>query len=97
VEDSDIEDLRAADCEKQGIYEVTAPISFFNYSGRLEASSGLPMAPMPEEAPLPKPTPDKPAATESKGTLEHTLKGRWLLPRPFLTPHASKKPFLLTA
>jgi alkylhydroperoxidase family enzyme len=37
VEDSDIEDLRAAGWEERGIYEATALISFFNFSGRLEA------------------------------------------------------------
>ncbi len=54
VEGPDIEDLRAAGWEEQGIYEATALISFFNYSGRLEAAWGLPMNPMPEVVPLPK-------------------------------------------
>lgn len=61
VEDSDIEELRAAGWEEKGIYEATALISFFNYSGRLEAASGLPMDPIPGEAPFPKATPGKPA------------------------------------
>ena len=70
VEDPDIEDLRAADWEEQGIYETTALISFVNYSGRLEAAWGLPMNPIPQVVPLPNATPGKPAARaaiESRG------------------------------
>ena len=43
VEDSDVEELRSAGWEEHGIYEATALISFFNYTGRIEAASGLPM------------------------------------------------------
>ena len=57
VEDSDIEDLRLAGWDEQGIYEATALISFFNFSGRLEAASGLPMDQMPGEAPFAEATP----------------------------------------
>ena len=57
VEDSDIEALRAAGWDEKGIYEATALISFFNYSGRLEAASGLPMDEMPGEAPFAQATP----------------------------------------
>ncbi len=50
IEDSDVEDLRAAGWDERGIYEATALISFFNYSGRMEAASGLPMDEIPAEA-----------------------------------------------
>ena len=60
VEDSDIEELRAAGWGEQAIYEATALISMFNFSGRLEAASGLPMDRMPGEASFPKATPGMP-------------------------------------
>ena len=56
VEDSDIEELRAAGWDERGIYEATALISFFNFSGRLEAASGLPMDQIPEGAKFPEGT-----------------------------------------
>ena len=59
VEDSDFEELRAAGWDEQGIYEATALISFFNFSGRMEAASGLPMDRIPEEAMFPEATPGK--------------------------------------
>lgn len=54
VEGSDIEELRAAGWDERGIYEATALISFFNFSGRMEAASGLPMDWIPEEARFPE-------------------------------------------
>jgi alkylhydroperoxidase family enzyme len=42
VEDGDIAALRAAGWNDRAIYETTALIAFFNFSGRLEAASGLP-------------------------------------------------------
>ena len=63
VEDSDIEELRSAGWDEQGIYEATALISFFNCSGRLEAASGLPMDRIPEEAQLPEATRGKPTVS----------------------------------
>ena len=63
VEDSDIEDLRAAGWDERGIYEATALISFFNCSGRLEAASGLPMDQIPEEAQFPEATPGRPTVS----------------------------------
>ncbi|HKH38758.1 MAG TPA: hypothetical protein VKA82_16505, partial [Rubrobacter sp.] len=47
MEDSDIEDLRAAGWDERGIYEATALVSFFNYSGRIEAAAGLPRDQIP--------------------------------------------------
>lgn len=43
VEDGDFEALRANGWDEDGIYQATVLISFFNFSGRLEAASGLPM------------------------------------------------------
>jgi alkylhydroperoxidase family enzyme len=40
IEDADIEGLRTAGWDEQGIYEATALISLFNCTGRLEAASG---------------------------------------------------------
>ena len=60
VEDSDVEDLRAAGWDERGIYEATALISLYNFSGRMEAASGLPMDQLPGEAPFPEATPGKP-------------------------------------
>jgi len=57
VEDSDIEALRAAGCNDRGIYEATALVSFFNFSGRMEAASGLPMERIPAGARFAEGTP----------------------------------------
>jgi len=43
VEDADFDALRADSWDEDGIYQATVLISFFNFSGRLEAASGLPM------------------------------------------------------
>jgi alkylhydroperoxidase family enzyme len=43
MEDADFDALRAAGWDERGIYQATALISFFNFSGRMEAASGLPM------------------------------------------------------
>ena len=63
VEYSDVEGLRAAGWEEKGIYEPTALISFFNFSGRMEAASGLPMDQIPEVARFPEATPGKPTVS----------------------------------
>ena len=47
LEDADFEKLRAAGWDERGIYEATALVAFFNFTGRLEAASGLP----PDEIP----------------------------------------------
>ena len=64
IEDSDIEEMRAAGWDERGIYEATALISFFNYSGRMEAASGLPMDQMPGEAPFAEATPSVQAVSD---------------------------------
>ena len=47
LEDADFGKLRAAGWDERGIYEATALVAFFNFTGRLEAASGLP----PDEIP----------------------------------------------
>ncbi len=63
VEDSDVEALRAAGWEEKGIYEATALISLFNFSGRMEAASGLPMDEIPQGARFPEATPGNPTVS----------------------------------
>lgn len=46
----DIDELAQAGWDEKAIWEITALISFFNYSGRLEAASGLPQDRIPEGA-----------------------------------------------
>ena len=50
VDSADMEELRSAAWDDQAIWEITALISFFNFSGRLEAASGLPPDEIPEGA-----------------------------------------------
>jgi len=54
LEDADVDALREAGWSEDGVYEATALISFFNFSGRLEAASGLP----PDEVPAGAVTPE---------------------------------------
>jgi len=46
----DIDLLREAGWNEQAIWEITALTSFFNFSGRLEAASGLPPDEIPDGA-----------------------------------------------
>ena len=50
VEGADVEKLREAGWDEQAIWEITALVSFFNFSGRLEAASGIPPDEIPEGA-----------------------------------------------
>lgn len=50
VDKEDIGLLRDAGWDEQAIWEITALASFFNFSGRLEAASGLPPDQIPEGA-----------------------------------------------
>lgn len=59
IEDEDIEALRKAGWDEDGIYEATALISLFNFSGRMEAASGLPPDEIPEGVRMPEATPEK--------------------------------------
>src|ERR687889_425662 len=59
AQDPNIEELRSAGWDEQGIYEATALISLFNFTGRMEAASGLPMDRIPEGAQFPEATTGK--------------------------------------
>ncbi len=48
IGDADVEALRDAGWNEDAIYEATALIAFFNFSGRMEAAAGLP----PDEVPI---------------------------------------------
>lgn len=50
VDEEDIGSLRNVGWNEQAIWEITALVSFFNFSGRLEAASGLPPDRIPEGA-----------------------------------------------
>jgi uncharacterized protein YciW len=50
IDDGDIDALRAAGWSEDAIYDATALISFFNFSGRMEAASGLPADEVPASA-----------------------------------------------
>ncbi|MDP2480714.1 MAG: hypothetical protein Q8W49_09530 [Candidatus Palauibacterales bacterium] len=52
MDDTDIEKLRGVDWDEGAIWEITALASFFNFTGRLEAASGLPPDEIPEGAAL---------------------------------------------
>lgn len=50
VGEEDTTKLAEAGWNEKAIWEMTALISFFNFSGRLEAASGLPQDQIPEGA-----------------------------------------------
>jgi uncharacterized peroxidase-related enzyme len=50
VEETDVQKLRGAGWSEKAIWEITALASFFNFTGRLEAASGLPPDEIPEGA-----------------------------------------------
>jgi len=50
VNEDDIAKLKGAGWNDPAIWEITALISFFNFSGRLEAVSGLPPDQIPDGA-----------------------------------------------
>jgi alkylhydroperoxidase family enzyme len=50
VNKDDIGLLRECGWNERAIWEITALTSFFNFSGRLEAASGLPPDQIPESA-----------------------------------------------
>lgn len=64
IEDADIEALRAAGWSERGIWEATALTAFFNFSGRLEAASGLPRDEVPSDARLKEAKPDAQGVVE---------------------------------
>ncbi|MFV1987885.1 MAG: carboxymuconolactone decarboxylase family protein [Gemmatimonadota bacterium] len=52
VNPEDIAALKESGWDDRAIWEITALVSFFNFSGRLEAASGLPPDEIPEGARL---------------------------------------------
>ncbi len=50
VSEDDIGLLRECGWNERAIWEITALTSFFNFSGRMEAASGLPPDEIPEGA-----------------------------------------------
>jgi alkylhydroperoxidase family enzyme len=50
VGEDDIKLLRDCGWNEREIWEITALASFFNFSGRMEAASGLPPDEIPEDA-----------------------------------------------
>jgi alkylhydroperoxidase family enzyme len=53
IDDGDVDALREAGWDEDAIYEATALVGFFNFTGRMEAASGLPMDEVPPTAPPP--------------------------------------------
>lgn len=54
IEDADVDALRAAGWDERGIWEITALTGYFNFTGRLEAASGLPQDLPPADSHLPE-------------------------------------------
>ena len=52
VGEDDIEKLREAGWNEEAIWKITALASFFNFSGRMEAASGLPPDEIPDDSPF---------------------------------------------
>src|SRR6266540_2809428 len=52
LDDGDVQHLRALGWDERGIYEATALVAFFNFSGRMEAASGLPLDEVPADSPM---------------------------------------------
>jgi uncharacterized peroxidase-related enzyme len=50
VKEADVGRLRKAGWDERAIWEITALVAFFNFSGRMEAASGLPPDEIPESA-----------------------------------------------
>lgn len=48
IDEAEVAKLREAGWDEPAIWEITALIAFFNFSGRLEAASGLPPDEIPE-------------------------------------------------
>ena len=61
VDDADMAALRVAGWDERGIYEATALVGLFNFTGRLEAASGLPPDQIPAGAQFAEGRPDRPA------------------------------------
>jgi len=58
IDAQDMEALRAAGRDADGIYEATLLVGLFNFSGRMEAAAGLPIDQLPTSARPPEAAPD---------------------------------------
>jgi alkylhydroperoxidase family enzyme len=58
IEDADLDALRTAGWDERGIWQATALISFFNFSGRMEAAAGLPLDEVPVNSRFKEAKPD---------------------------------------
>ena len=58
MSEDDITLLRESGWNEREVWEITALASFFNFSGRMEAASGLPPDEIPEEAAFAEAQPD---------------------------------------
>jgi len=56
VDREDIEKLSKTGWDEKAVWEITALVSLFNFSGRLEVASGLPHDEIPAEAKFPEGT-----------------------------------------
>lgn len=54
IDDEDIDAMRAAGWDERGICEATTLAAYFNFTGRLEAASGLPPDRPPENLRTPE-------------------------------------------
>jgi uncharacterized protein YciW len=54
IDEEDVMALRVAGWDDHGIWQATALISFFNFTGRLEAAAGLPPDEVPASARIPE-------------------------------------------
>ena len=50
VDAAAVDSLREAGWGDQAVWEITALVSYFNFTGRMEAASGLPPDEIPTEA-----------------------------------------------
>lgn len=57
MDDADVDALRRAGWDEDAIYEAAALTAFFNFSGRMEAASGLPADEVPAGAATPEARP----------------------------------------
>lgn len=54
IDRMDIDALKQAGWGERDVWELTALVSFFNFSGRMEAASGLPQDVIPANTPMPE-------------------------------------------
>jgi alkylhydroperoxidase family enzyme len=58
IDDADIDALRSAGWDEDGIWQATALASFFNFTGRLEAAADLPRDEVPPASRFKEAKPD---------------------------------------